>query len=81
MRQDFRLTTTEILYYMPDYRSLLQTFIWQFYDVPPEFPRLILFLDYWKHNIHAPIAEVTVCYSGIIRPISLRHIKADFSLN
>ena len=32
------LTTAEIMYRMPDYRDLLQTFIWQNYDVAPRFP-------------------------------------------
>src|SRR5438477_601962 len=35
----FSLTTAEILYRMPDHPSLLQSFIWQEYDVHPRFPR------------------------------------------
>ena len=40
--------TTEILYYRPDYRSLLQTFVWQTMDVAPRYPRLAQFLDHWR---------------------------------
>ena len=29
------LTTTEILYCMPDHPSLLQSFVWQCYDIHP----------------------------------------------
>ena len=36
----FSLTTAEILYRLPDHPSLLQSFIWQDYDVHPRFPRL-----------------------------------------
>ena len=45
------LTTAEIMYRMPDYRSILQTYIWQDYDLAPKFPKLIKFLDFWSHNL------------------------------
>ncbi|MGO4816570.1 hypothetical protein AB4156_44485, partial [Cupriavidus sp. 2MCAB6] len=34
----YGLTTATILYRMPDHPSVLQTFIWQHYDVAPRFP-------------------------------------------
>ena len=37
---NYRLTTAEILYHIPDYPELLQTFIWQVLDIHPEFPVL-----------------------------------------
>ncbi|HBR68919.1 MAG TPA: Usg family protein, partial [Rhodospirillaceae bacterium] len=27
--KDYRLTTAKIIYHMPDYRNILQEFIWQ----------------------------------------------------
>jgi uncharacterized protein Usg len=41
----FSLTTAEILYRLPDHPSLLQSYIWQEYDLHPRFPRLRTFLD------------------------------------
>lgn len=38
--QGFGLTTAEIHYRLPDYRDLLQLFIWQEYDIAPDFPTL-----------------------------------------
>jgi uncharacterized protein Usg len=45
--EDFRkqalgygLTTAHILYWRPDHRWLLQSYIWQNYDLFPEFPEL-----------------------------------------
>ena len=35
---DFRLTTAEILYHMPDHPGLLQSFLWQTYDLAPRYP-------------------------------------------
>ena len=53
--EDFRkqvagygLTTAHILYRRPDHRWLLQSYIWQAYDLFPEFPELQRFLAFWQ---------------------------------
>ena len=38
--KNYRLTTAEILYHLPDYPELLQTFVWQNLDLAPKFPAL-----------------------------------------
>lgn len=63
------LTTTEILYYMPDYPLLLQSFLWQVNDVAPEFPRVHRFLRYWHQNIHAVICSVSIASRGLVVPV------------
>ncbi len=35
----YGLTTAQILYRMPDHPSLLQSYVWQHYDIAPDFPR------------------------------------------
>ena len=40
----YGLTTAQILYRMPDHPSLLQTYVWQNYDLFPKFPALKDFL-------------------------------------
>ncbi len=45
--RDYRLTTAEILYHMPDHPHLLQSYLWQEYDLAPNFPALRRFLDFW----------------------------------
>ncbi len=64
----FRLTTAEVLYHMPDYPGLLQSFLWQTYDRAPEFPRLTQFLDHWRREIEAVIHSVNVSHAGSVRP-------------
>jgi uncharacterized protein Usg len=44
--QGYRLTTAEILYRLPDHPHLLQSFIWQQFDLAPDFPVLRKFLDF-----------------------------------
>lgn len=52
--------TVDIFYYMPDYNSLIQEFIWQTTDVKPDYPRVHKFLNYWKDNIDAIIKEIVL---------------------
>ena len=55
-----QLVLVDILYYRPDYRNLLQSFVWQTEDEIPGIPRVHEFLNYWHHNIDAIIKEVIV---------------------
>lgn len=57
---DYRLTTAEIIYHMPDHPDLLQSFIWQRLDVAPDFPELHRFLEYWSRNIEGKLHSVRV---------------------
>lgn len=75
------LTTAEIMYRMPDFRDILQTYIWQDYDLAPRFPKLIKFLDFWAHNLDGPLAEVRVAHAGLIRPALIRHVGHEWTLH
>lgn len=66
-----RLTTAEVLYYMPDAPALLQRFLWQTLDLAPEYPRIHRFLDFWRREIVATIHSVTVASPGLVRPARL----------
>ncbi len=37
---NYRITTAEILYWMPDHKHVLQSFVWQNLDLAPRFPAL-----------------------------------------
>ena len=69
----FSLTTAEIVYRLPDYQSLLQTYIWQDYDLSPLFPKLKAFLDYWTRNLQGPLHGVRVAHRGLIQPREFRY--------
>ena len=66
-----RLTTAEVIYYLPDHPALLQRFLWQTLDVSPEFPRVHRFLDHWRREIEAVIHSVTVSAQGLVSPARL----------
>lgn len=71
-----RLTTAEVIYFLPDHPALLQRFLWQTTDVAPEFPRVHQFLQFWRREIEAVIHSVTISAVGLVSPARLR--IADF---
>ena len=86
--EDFRkqvlgygLTTAHILYRMPDHFSLLQTYVWQNYDLFPKFPALQDFLAFWQEKLDGPLYSVTVAHSRLIKPAELRVIEGIFRLH
>lgn len=72
---DFRLTTAEIFYHLPDHPSLLQTYVWQDYDKKPDFPELMGFLNFWERELDGRLHSVEVVSCELIRPSQL--IKVD----
>jgi uncharacterized protein Usg len=77
---NYRLTTAEILYHLPDHPGVLQTFVWQNMDIAPEFPVLQRFLDFWVGNIEGKLHSVKVASTALVTPRELRHANASFSL-
>lgn len=68
----WRMTTAEVLYYMPDHPRLLQSFVWQTLDLAPRYPRIAQFLDYWTREIEAVIHSVRIAGSEELAPAKLR---------
>jgi uncharacterized protein Usg len=77
----YGLTTAQILYRMPDHPSLLQTFVWQNYDLFPKFPELQRFLAFWVEKLEGPLHSVTVAHSRLIKPAELKAINGEFRLH
>jgi uncharacterized protein Usg len=63
-RGGYGLATANILYHLPDHPSLLQSFVWQFHDISPDYPRLARFLDHWRREIEAVIHSVEVAHKA-----------------
>ena len=79
--RDYRLTTAEILYHLPDHPGLLQSFIWQKLDLSPEFPLLRQFLEYWERNIEGKLHSVRVASASLFGPRDLRYAAAELRLH
>jgi uncharacterized protein Usg len=79
--QDYRLTTAEILYHLPDHPSVLQTFIWQDLDIAPRYPELHKFLDFWKREIEGSLHSVRVASTRLVKPATVGHADALLRLH
>lgn len=75
MLNDYRLTTAEILYHLPDHPSLLQSYVWQELDLTPEFPELQKFLSFWERKIEGKLHSVQVASCEFIKPSDVRIAK------
>ncbi|ONG52029.1 Usg-like family protein [Pseudoroseomonas deserti] len=78
---DWRLTTAEILYHLPDHPGLLQSFLWQKLDQAPGFPELHRFLQFWQREIQGPLHSVRVASSALTRPAEFRYAEGSFTLH
>jgi uncharacterized protein Usg len=79
--EGYGVTTAQILYRMPDHKSLFQEFIWQQYDQYPEFPELKKFLAFWEEELEGPLYKVTVAHQRLIKPAEFRHTQGEYLLH
>jgi uncharacterized protein Usg len=77
--QGWRLATAEVVYYMPDHPSLLQSFVWQTLDLAPRYPRIHQFLEHWRHEIEAVIHSVRLATGETLAPPRIE--AADYYLH
>lgn len=78
---DYRLTTAEILYHMPDHPTLLQSFVWQELDITPDFPELKKFLDFWERELDGKLHSVNVMAQEIVAPSEFHSPNGVFSIH
>ena len=76
-----RLTTAEVLYFMPDHPDLLQSFLWQTLDEAPDFPRIQRFLEFWRREIAAVIHSVEISAAQEVTPGRVRPARWEGKLH
>ena len=79
--EGYGLTTAHILYRMPDHMEILQTYIWQDYDLAPDFPQMFGFLDFWEENLDGPLHSVRYTHQKLIKPGEFRRVDGEIVLN
>jgi len=65
---------------MPDYQNVLNTFIWQEYDLAPDYPELFQYIEFWQENIEGPLHSVRFCHRKLIAPGEWRNVVGDFKI-
>ncbi len=77
----YSLVTVNVIYFLPDQKSLVNEFMWQTLDLRPKYPRVERFLDFWRREIDAVIKEVELCDSQKLIPRYFKNVDASFKLN
>jgi uncharacterized protein Usg len=77
----YGLTAAEIVYRRPHRHWLLQTYVWQDYDMFPNLPALQDFLAFRQQKLEGSLFAVTVAHSKLIKPAELHAIDGVFRLH
>lgn len=81
MLNGYGLTTAELFYRFPDHPDLLQTYVWQDYDVAPKFPVLMKFVDFWRRQLDGPLHSIRYTHRRLIAPNEWRRVDGEFTLH
>jgi len=79
--EGYGLTTANILYRLPDHPAVLQTYLWQDYDLAPQFPELKRFLEFWERELDGPLHSVRVAHQRLITAREVRTVTAELRLH
>ena len=79
--EDYRLTTAEILYHLPEDPDMLQTYVWQSLDRIPDFPKLNEFLSLWEDSRDGELHSVRIAIVGEPRPPEWQYSNALLTLH
>ena len=79
--EGYRLATAEIVYHLPDHPGLLQSYVWQDYDLAPKFPQLKSFLDFWSERLEGPLHSVRLSHRRLISPREFRAVDGMITVH
>lgn len=77
----YGLTTAEMYYHMPDHRRVLNTFVWQDYDLAPDHPKLFEFIEYWQDTLDGPLHSVRFVHRKMLAPGEWRNVVGELLLH
>ena len=81
MLKGYGLTTAEIFYHMPDYTHVLNTYVWQDYDLAPDHPKLFEFIEFWQTELDGPLHSVRFCHRRMLASGEWRNVVGEFPLH
>lgn len=81
MLRGYGLTLAEMYYHMPDHPHVLNSYIWQGYDLAPDHPKLFEFIEFWGREIEGPLHSVRFSHRKLIGPGEWRNVTGEFTLH
>lgn len=79
MLKGYGLTTAEFFYRMPDYRNVLNSYVWQDYDLAPDYPMLFKFIEFWQDEIEGELHSVRYAHRKLISPGEWRSVVGELT--
>ncbi|WJH40164.1 usg protein [Aliirhizobium terrae] len=81
MLRGYGLTTAQIFYHLPDHPHLLQSYVWQDYDLAPNFPEMNGFLKFWQEKLDGPLHSVRYVHRKLISASEWRAVNGEIILH
>ena len=81
MLRGYGLTTAEFFYRMPDFKNVLNSFVWQEYDLAPDHPKLFKFVEFWQDTIDGPLHSVRFSHRRLLSSGEWRNVVGEFTLH
>ncbi|MFQ6547924.1 usg protein [Aestuariibius sp. 2305UL40-4] len=81
MLRGYGLTIAEFFYHMPDHPHVLNTFVWQEYDLAPDHPRLFKFIEFWQDEIEGPLHSVRFAHRKEVSPGEWQNMVGEYSVD
>jgi len=75
------LTTAHVLYRMPGHFHVLQSYVWQDYDIAPDFPVMRNFLEFCQEKFDGPLHSLRSVHQKLIRPGEWRKVDGEVVLH
>lgn len=77
----YRLILARIFYRLPDHPLILNEYIWQDYDVAPQFPKLNGFIQFWREKIDGQLHSVQFNDKLLTAPHEWRTVTGQFLIH
>ena len=81
MLKGYGLTTAELFYRIPDFQNVLNTFIWQDYDLAPDHPKLFKFIEFWQDELDGPLHSVRFVHRKKLGSGEWQNVTGEFTLH
>jgi uncharacterized protein Usg len=81
MLKGYGLTTAELFYRGPDYRNVINSVVWQDFDLAPDCPQLFKFIGFWQEKIKGPLHSVRFTHRKLIGPGEWRNMAEELRLH
>ncbi|MEP2782801.1 MAG: usg protein [Pseudoruegeria sp.] len=81
MLRGYGLTTAEMFYHLPDYPHVLNSYVWQEYDLAPDYPVLFKFIEFWREEIEGPLHSVRFTHRKMISSGAWQNVVGEFPIH